>query len=174
MRAEFPVTKFHWRSRGAFIYTREEIVHAAPESVFAVVSGLGGERGWLFANVLWRLRGAIDRVLGGVGMSRRRRDPDALRVGDVVDFWRVENLHHPNFLRYAAEMKLPGKAWLQFQFNPVPDGTLLRSEAIFKTSGFLGALYWYAMYPVHVFLFTGMLRAIAVRAETRAPLVTQS
>jgi uncharacterized protein DUF2867 len=169
----FPVTKFRWRSRGAFIYTREEIVRAAPESVFGVVSGMGGQHGWLFANVLWRLRGAIDRALGGVGM-RRRRDPDHLRVGDVVDFWRVENLHYPTFLRYAAEMKLPGQAWLQFQFNPVPDGTLLRSEAIFKTNGFLGVLYWYAMYPVHVFLFTGMLHAIAARAETQAspvPLV---
>jgi hypothetical protein len=170
----FPITKFRWRSRGTLIYTREEIVHAQPARVFAVVEGLGGRRGWLFANFLWRWRGAIDRTMGGVGMSRGRRHPDHLQVGDVVDCWRVETLKAPWFIRYAAEMKLPGLAWLQFQFNDVPEGTLLRSEALFKPSGFLGDLYWWAMYPVHVFLFTGMLRAIAAEAERSAQIAVSA
>ncbi len=165
MNTEFPVTKSRWRSRGTRIYTRHEVVHASPACVYAVVETLGGRRGWLFADFLWQLRGALDRLMGGVGMSRERRDPDHMQVGDVVDFWRVESVKHPWFIRLAAEMKLPGQAWLQFQFNEVPDGTLLRSEALFKPSGLLGDLYWFALYPVHVFLFGGMLRAITAQAE---------
>ena len=165
VKTEFPVTKSRWQSRGSLIYTRHEIVRASPARVFAVVEGLGGHRGWLFANFLWQMRGALDRLVGGVGMSRGRRDPDRLQVGDVVDFWRVESLKHPWFIRLAAEMKLPGQAWLQFQFNEVPGGTLLRSEALFKPTGFFGDLYWLVLYPVHVFLFSGMLRAIAAQAE---------
>src|SRR5512146_265038 len=161
----FPITRYHWRSRGTLIYTRYEIVHAPPACVYAIVEGLGGRRGWLFANFLWRLRGGLDRLIGGVGMSRARRDPDHLQVGDVVDFWRVESIKYPWFIGMAAEMKVPGRAWLQFQFNEVPDGTMLRSEALFKPSGLFGMLYWWALYPVHVFLFTGMLRAITARAE---------
>lgn len=140
-------------------------MHAVPARVFTVVERLGGRRGWLFANFLWRWRGAVDRAMGGVGMGRGRRDPDSLRVGDVVDFWRVEALTYPTFIRFAAEMKLPGRAWLQFQFNNVPEGTLLRSEALFKPIGIPGRLYWAALYPLHVILFTGMLRAIRAEAE---------
>jgi hypothetical protein len=164
-RSSFPVTKSRWRTRGTLIYTRQEIVHVPAACVFSVVEGLGGRRGWLFANFLWRLRGTLDRAFGGVGMSRGRRDPDHLQVGDVVDFWRVESLNEPWFIRFAADMKLPGQAWLQFQFNDVPEGTLLRSEALFKPSGVFGKIYWWTMYPIHVFLFTGLLRAIASRAE---------
>ncbi len=165
MKSPFPVTKFRWRSRGTRIYTREEIVHAVPARVFAVVESLGGDRGWLFADLLWRWRGGLDRLVGGVGMSRQRRDPDSLQVGDIVDFWRVDSLKSPWFLRFSAEMKLPGQAWLQFQFNDVPEGTLLRSEALFKPQGLWGELYWWAMYPLHIILFTGMLRAIASQAK---------
>jgi uncharacterized protein YndB with AHSA1/START domain len=154
------------RERGTLVYMRELVVPAAADRVFRVVQGIGGQRGWMFANYLWRLRGNIDRWLGGVGMSRPRRDPDELCVGDVVDFWRVQALRRDRFIRFAAEMKLPGKAWLQFEFVPEAAGeTRLRSSALFKPDGMWGLLYWLALYPAHVFLFSGMLRAIAAAAE---------
>lgn len=163
------------RSRGCLIYTRQVLVRSAPARVFAVVEGLGGRRGWLFANFLWQLRGVADRALGGVGMSRGRRDPDSLRVADVVDFWHVEALHRDQFLRFAADMKLPGAAWLQFEMIPLEQGTLLRSQALFKPNGIWGDLYWALMYPAHVFIFSGLLRAIAKHAERNpAPILVES
>jgi hypothetical protein len=157
----------HWltRERQTLVYSRELFVNASAERVFAVVKGIGGERGWLFADFLWRWRARIDEWTGGVGMTRLRRDPDELRVGDVVDFWRVQEFQPNCFLRLKAEMKLPGRAWLQFRVEPAEVGSLLRSEALFKPDGILGDLYWGLLYPVHVFLFTGMLRAIAAAAE---------
>jgi hypothetical protein len=156
------------RLRGSLVYTREVAVRAAPDRVFAEVAAIGGERGWPFANFLWRWRGHIDRLLGGVGMRRPRRDPDQLRIGDVVDFWRVEALRPGRLIRFLAEMKLPGEAWLQFEFLPLASGeTLLRAAAVFKPRGFWGILYWVALYPVHVFLFGGMLRALADTTERR-------
>ncbi len=154
-------------SRGCLIYTRQLLVRTAPERVFAVVESIGGKHGWLFANFLWQMRGAMDRALGGVGMSRGRRDPESLRVADVVDFWHVEALHRDHFLRFAADMKLPGAAWLQFELEPTEDGTLLRSQALFKPNGIWGQVYWGLMYPAHVFIFSGLLRAIAKQAERR-------
>ncbi|HEX9120884.1 MAG TPA: DUF2867 domain-containing protein [Terriglobales bacterium] len=153
------------RERQTLVYSRELFVRAPAERVFAVVKGIGGERGWLFANFLWRWRARMDEWTGGIGMMRRRRDPDELRVGDVVDFWRVQEFQPNRFLRLRAEMKLPGRAWLQFHVEPAEHGALLRSEALFKPDGILGDLYWGLLYPIHVFLFSGMLRAIAAQAE---------
>ena len=153
------------RERHTLVYSSELFVRAPAERVFAVVKGIGGERGWLFADFLWRWRARMDEWAGGVGMTRQRRDPDELRVGDVVDFWRVQEYKPCRFLRLKAEMKLPGRAWLQFHLEPAEGGALLCSEALFMPNGILGDLYWAALYPVHVFLFNGMLRAIAARAE---------
>jgi hypothetical protein len=155
-----------FRERGSLVYARSLLVRAPAERTFGVVEGIGGDRGWLFADWLWQFRGIIDQWVGGVGMSRRRRDPDQLRVGDVLDFWRVRQLDRNRFLRLEAEMKLPGRAWLQFHFERGDEGTILRSEALFLPNGIFGHLYWAAFYPAHVFLFNGLLRAIAAAAES--------
>jgi hypothetical protein len=127
---------------------------------------LGGERGWLYANWLWRLRGIADRLVGGVGFRRGRRHPDEVRVGDALDFWRVEAVEPGRLMRLRAEMKLPGEAWLQFEARPRPDGkTLLVQTAFLAPKGLLGFLYWYGLYPFHGLIFGNLVRAIARRAE---------
>ena len=146
---------------------RQVRVAATPADVHAVYSGLGGKRGWLFMDWAWRIRGWVDRMLGGVGMRRGRRDRDNLRVGDALDFWRVEAMEPDRLLRLRAEMKVPGKAWLQFQAQPREDGgTQLSQTAFYAPKGLMGWLYWYLLYPVHALIFSGLIRAIAVRAES--------
>lgn len=147
---------------------RQRQVAASPAEVHAVYSGLGGKRGWLFMDWAWRIRGWMDRMLGGVGMRRGRRDPDKLRIGDALDFWRVEALEPDRLLRLRAEMKVPGKAWLQFQAQGRDGGlTLLSQTAFYAPKGLMGWLYWYLLYPVHALIFSGMIREISVRAEKR-------
>ena len=132
---------------------------------FAPIAGIGGERGWYFGTWLWRIRGAVDLLMGGVGMRRGRRDPDAPAVGDTLDFWRVE-VYEPNRrLRLAAEMKVPGRAWLEFEVVPDTGGAIVHQTAVFEPAGLFGRLYWYALLPVHAVIFGGMLRAIAQRAR---------
>jgi uncharacterized protein YbjT (DUF2867 family) len=152
---------------GLIIERRQVVVRAPPERVFAVVSGLGGATGWLRLNWAWRLRGLLDRVVGGVGMRRGRRHPHDLRVGDAVDFWRVEAVGPARLLRLRAEMKVPGRAWLEFKTrSDVGEHTVLTQTAYFAPRGLLGLLYWYALYPIHGVIFGGMIREIARRAET--------
>ena len=138
---------------------------APPTRVFGSICALGGDDGWLAGNWLWQLRGTIDRVLGGVGMRRGRRHPRHLLVGEPVDFWRVEALEPPHLLRLRAEMKLPGRAWLQFEVLPDGDGARVEQTAFFEPRGVLGHLYWYALLPFHRFLFPGLIRAVCARAE---------
>ncbi|MHC4938693.1 MAG: SDR family oxidoreductase [Planctomycetota bacterium] len=138
------------------------ICAASPSAVEATVQGIGGDRGWYFANWLWRIRGWLDLAVGGVGLRRGRRDPDHLRVGDTLDFWRVESTRP---LRLRAEMKLPGRAWLQFEVEPHPRGSRLTQTAIFDPVGLFGRIYWYALLPLHQVMFGGMLRNIE-RAAT--------
>ena len=146
---------------------RQLQVAASPAAVHAVYSGLGGTRGWLYMDWAWRIRGWVDRMLGGVGMRRGRRDRDNLRVGDALDFWRVEAIEPGRLLRLRAEMKVPGKAWLQFQAQARDDGgSLLSQTAFYAPKGLMGWLYWYLLYPVHALIFSGMIRAISVRAES--------
>lgn len=140
-------------------------VAAAPEQVFAVICALGGESGWPAGNALWQLRGVIDRLFGGVGMRRGRRHPRELRVGEPLDFWRVEALEAPTVLRLHAEMKLPGDAWLQFEVRPDAAGSVVEQTAFYDPRGLLGYLYWYAVLPFHRFAFPGLLAAIRERAE---------
>ena len=146
---------------------RQTEVAAPLEAVRDVVHSLGGGMGWLYADWLWRVRGWLDQRLGGVGMRRRCVRVIPLQPGDAVDFWRVQEAR-ANRLLLGAEMKLPGKAWLQFCFLPLPNGrTQLRSVASFEPRGLFGQLYWWSLYPLHQFIFNGMLRAIAKVAEAR-------
>jgi hypothetical protein len=112
-------------------------------------------------NWTWQLRGLVDRLVGGVGMRRGRRDPVEVRIGDALDFWRVEAVEPGSLLRLRAEMKVPGKAWLQFQAKGQLDGkTLLSQTAFFAPKGLFGWLYWYGLYPIHSLIFSGMIRKI--------------
>jgi hypothetical protein len=143
-------------------------VPADPAQVFAVFTGIGGKRGWYHSDFLWRMRGALDRLVGGVGMRRGRRDPDELRAGDALDFWRVESIEQDHSLRLRAEMKVPGRAWLVFEVIPDGDGfSKLMQTAVFEPLGLWGVLYWYALYPVHQIVFSGMIAAIGRRAVER-------
>jgi uncharacterized protein YbjT (DUF2867 family) len=147
---------------------REAPVAATPATVFAVVSGLGGSRGYPVCDWAWQVRGAFDRLVGGVGLRRGRRDPDEVRVGDALDFWRVEAVDAGRLLRLRAEMKVPGEAWLEFEIRPVDAGrTLLVQTAYFAPKGLGGLLYWYGLYPVHARIFSGMIHALAGEAGAR-------
>jgi hypothetical protein len=151
---------------GATILTDRQVVHtsATPEALFHVVCALGDDQGWLVGDWLWGLRGSIDRVVGGVGMRRGRRHPTELRVGDVVDFWRVEALEPARLLRLRAEMRLPGDAWLEWSILPEREGALLVQRAIFRPRGLFGRTYWYAVTPFHRFIFGRLARRVAQRA----------
>jgi uncharacterized protein YbjT (DUF2867 family) len=139
-------------------------VAATAAQAFTPIRRIGGERGWYYANFLWRLRGFVDLLAGGVGVRRGRRNPETLAVGDALDFWRVEAFEPDRRLRLAAEMKLPGRAWLEFEVTRDEGGTTIRQTAEFDPSGLSGLLYWYGIYPLHVLVFRGMLRGIAARA----------
>jgi uncharacterized protein YbjT (DUF2867 family) len=169
---ELPPEAGHWtfREQGMICDTRQTIIDAPAEEVFHLLNGAGGSNGWFFANILWRLRGWLDRLFGGVGMSRGRVNMRGLKEGDVVDWWRVERVEQDRMLLLRAELKLPGRAWLQFELVPQPRGrTLLRSRAWFQPRGLFGEVYWYALYPIHVFLFSGMMRAMKRAADRRSP-----
>jgi uncharacterized protein YbjT (DUF2867 family) len=143
--------------------SRSVAVPVSSAVAFRPIERLGGETGWYYGNWLWRSRGLIDLLFGGAGMRRGRRDPDRLSRGDTLDFWRVEEIEPGHLLRLAAEMRLPGRAWLQFEVEDSGFGSVVRQTAIFDPMGVLGHLYWYLLYPVHQFVFAGMLREI-VRA----------
>ena len=153
---------------GMIVDRRGRVVAAPPERVFAEVERLGGDAGWPYANVLWRIRGLVDRLVGGVGMRLGRRDPDHLRVGDALDFWRVEELRRPTLLRLRAEMKVPGRAWLQYEVTATEGGSRLVQTAFFEPKGLPGLVYWYALYPVHGLIFRGTVRVLAKRVVRRA------
>lgn len=144
-------------------------VRVPPAQAFAPIRRIGGRKGWYYGNWLWRLRGLLDLLWGGVGGGRGRRDAEALRVGDVVGFWRVEALEPDRRLRLRAEMKLPGRAWLEFQVEPDGEGAAIQQTAIFDPAGLLGLSYWYSTYVLHGFIFPGMLRRIAFAAEGGLP-----
>lgn len=146
---------------------RELLVAAPPAALFHVVTRLGGARGWLVWNWLWRVRGWLDQAVGGPGMRGRPQDPQGSRplyVDDVIDVWRVEAVDVPYRLTLRAEMRVPGQAWLEFRAEPAAAGTRFIQEARFAPAGLFGHLYWYAMVPAHLVLFPAMARAIADRA----------
>ena len=138
------------------------------DQVFPFVEAIGGDTGWYYGNWLWRMRGFLDLLVGGVGLRRGRRDPMRLRQGDTVDFWRVELLEPGRRLRLRAEMILPGRAWLEFEVEPDGSSCTLRQTAEFDPSGWMGHLYWYALFPLHGLIFGNMLKNIARAAEQSA------
>lgn len=154
---------------GMLLERHRSRVEATPERVFEVICGLGGDDGWPAGNALWQLRGLLDRACGGVGMRRGRRHPRELRAGDPLDFWRVEVVEAPHLLRLRAEMKLPGRAWLQFEVLPDAGGSLIEQTALYEPRGILGYLYWYSVRPFHRFVFPGLVRAVRDRAESPIP-----
>jgi uncharacterized protein YbjT (DUF2867 family) len=158
---------------GMIIEHRQLAVDAPAEAIFRAFTGLGGTRGWLYMNWAWRIRGAFDRLCGGVGLRRGRRDADSVRVGEALDFWRVEAVEPNHLMRLRAEMKVPGKAWLQFEVKAQEHDTrpLLSQIAFFAPKGLLGLVYWYALYPIHSMIFGGMIQRVAKRA---ADIATQS
>ena len=149
------------QKEGLLVDEREFSARCSPEVAFRTISCLGGETGWLYFDTLWRLRGLIDGLFGGVGFQRGRRRKQRLDVGDPLDFWRVEAYEEFHLLRLRAELKLPGKAWLQFRVvKQDGDCVIVHMSAIFDAFGFLGNLYWFGLWPFHQLLFNGMMRRL--------------
>lgn len=153
---------------GMYIETRQALLDLPPETVFRSYMGIGGERGWLYMDWAWEMRGWLDKAVGGVGLRRGRRHPDEVRAGESLDFWRVEEVEQNRLLRLRAEMKLPGKAWLEFRSEPQNGKTLFTVTAYFAPYGLFGFLYWYAMWIPHRFIFDGLTNRIASRARVLA------
>jgi hypothetical protein len=152
-------------SAPALVDARETVVAASAAAAFTPIRRIGGERGWYCADTLWRMRGWLDLLAGGVGMRRGRRDAESCVPGDPIDFWRVAAYEPDHLLRLEAEMKVPGRAWLEFTVDPVTQTTTrIRQVARFEPSGLLGRLYWYSLLPAHAIVFSGMLRSIGTRA----------
>ena len=146
-------------------------VPVSAHQAFAPIRRIGGRTGWYFGNTLWRIRGLIDLMLGGVGMRRGRPDPETPFPGSTLDFWRVENYEPGRRLRLFAEMRVPGRAWLEFRAEPAGSSTILSQLAQFEPRGFRGVLYWYLLYPLHEVMFRGMLRSIAAAALRAEPVI---
>jgi uncharacterized protein YbjT (DUF2867 family) len=154
------------RHGSRLIDSRTLRVPVAPEHAFAPIQRIGGETGWYKGALLWRLRGLLDVLVGGPGLRRGRRDPVGVKVGDTIDFWRVEAFEQNRLLRLGAEMKVPGRAWLQFEVSPDPGGgSIVTQTAIFHPAGLFGLVYWYALWPFHGHIFGGMLKNMAAAMQ---------
>ncbi|WP_237522540.1 DUF2867 domain-containing protein, partial [Streptomyces sp. SID1328] len=159
---------------GGSLYTdeRETVVDAPLDRLWRVIEGVGGDNGWYSFPLAWSLRGWMDRAMGGVGLRRGRRDAERLRVGDSLDFWRVEEIEPGHLLRLRAEMRLPGLAWLEMYAEPYGEGrSRYRQRALFHPRGLLGQAYWWSVSPFHEIVFGGMARNIA-RAAVHGPVPT--
>jgi uncharacterized protein YbjT (DUF2867 family) len=143
---------------------RHTVVAVEPARAFAAIERIGGKHGWYACDWLWTLRGWMDRAIGGPGMSRGRRDPDKLVTGDVLDCWQVELCEPPRRLRLAAEMKMPGRGWLEFEVVPRDGDVTIHQTAVFDPRGLGGLVYWYAIWPLHELVFRNMLAGIVRRA----------
>lgn len=145
--------------------SREVSVNCSTDRAFRPIRRIGGKTGWYYGDWLWQVRGFLDLLFGGVGVRRGRRDPEMLQVGDTLDFWRVEAFEQNKRLLLAAEMKLPGRAWLEFAVEEKGKTSLIRQTAIFDPIGVAGLMYWYVLYPVHKLMFGKMLQAIAATCQ---------
>jgi uncharacterized protein YbjT (DUF2867 family) len=148
------------------VFTRSVQVDSSASQAFAPIQRIGGSTGWYYGNWFWLLRGLLDMARGGVGLRRGRRDPRDLRVGDTVDFWRVERFEPGHLLRLRAEMKIPGRLWLQFEVVRRHQRCQVRQTTIFDAAGSVGLVYWYAFYPLHRRVFAGMLAGIERATRT--------
>jgi uncharacterized protein YbjT (DUF2867 family) len=153
---------------GMFIERRQVFLDLEPETVYRAYTGVGGTRGWLYMDWAFIVRGWMDKAIGGVGLQRGRRNPDEIRVGEALDYWRVEEVEPNRRLLLRAEMKVPGKAWFEFKSDPQNGKTLLTVTAYFASRGLFGFLYWYAFWIPHRFLFDGLIRRLASRAHVLA------
>jgi len=155
-----------WAGGSLYVDARHSVVRASPAALWRVIEGIGGETGWYSFPAAWAVRGLLDRLAGGVGLRRGRRDPRHLLIGDALDFWRVETIEPGALLRLRAEMKLPGRAWLELSVSQDPDGlTTYRQRAIFRPRGLAGHAYWRSISPFHGIVFGGMLKNITAAAE---------
>ncbi|GHD82561.1 uncharacterized protein YbjT (DUF2867 family) [Salinibacterium amurskyense] len=156
-----------WTGHTVYTDLRERATPASAEALWAVVEGIGGENGWYSFPLAWALRGWLDKLVGGVGLRRGRRHPTTLNTGDALDFWRVESIERGHSLRLRAEMKLPGRAWLELGVEDRgEDGAFYRQRAVFFPSGLGGRLYWAAILPFHGVIFSGMVNRIVAAAES--------
>ncbi|MAV64905.1 MAG: SDR family oxidoreductase [Pelagibacteraceae bacterium TMED124] len=151
---------------GMIIETRRININSNSSNVFEYICSIGGEKGWLYADFLWIVRGYIDLLFGGVGLRRGRRHPFKLKQGDALDFWRVEKITKNKLLRFKAEMKLPGQAWLEYKILNKKNSCQLIQKAYFMPTGLLGLIYWYTLYPLHKIIFRGLVRAIKKSVES--------
>jgi uncharacterized protein YbjT (DUF2867 family) len=156
-----------WSGGSLYVDCRERATGASATDVFRVVEGIGGENGWYSWALAWSVRGWLDRLVGGVGLRRGRRDPNRLQIGESLDWWRVEEVEPGRLLRLRAEMRLPGTAWLEFSVTAAAGrtGSVIRQRAVFHPHGLPGHAYWWAIKPFHGVVFGGMLRNIAKAAE---------
>jgi uncharacterized protein YbjT (DUF2867 family) len=162
-----------WSGGTAYTDNRERPVNAAPADLWRVIEAIGGEHGWYSFPLAWSVRGWLDRLVGGVGLRRGRRDPHRLHVGEALDFWRVEEIVPGDLLRLRAEMRLPGRAWLEMRACPDGEGhSRYRQRAVFLPRGLAGHAYWASVWPFHAVVFGGMARNIA-RAAERGPVPHQ-
>jgi uncharacterized protein YbjT (DUF2867 family) len=154
-----------WAGGSLYVDERTRATSASPEQLWRVVEGIGGDTGWYSFPLAWEVRGWLDRLVGGVGLRRGRRDPHRLFVGDALDFWRVEDRAAGRLLRLRAEMRLPGLAWLEFHVEHDGGATVLRQRATFAPHGLAGHVYWWAIAGFHGIVFGGMIRGITSQAE---------
>ena len=149
---------------GMIVESRKILINATPEKIYMFLCSIGGDRGWLYANFLWVIRGYIDLLLGGVGLRRGKRNQTKINQGDALDFWRVERIESNKLIRLKAEMKLPGVAWLEYKID---DNSNLIQTAYFAPKGLLGLTYWYSLYPIHKIIFRGLLNSIKLNVEKK-------
>jgi uncharacterized protein YbjT (DUF2867 family) len=157
-----------WAGGSLYVDKRVAEVDAEPADLWRIVEGIGGVNGWYSWPLAWQARGWIDRLVGGVGLRRGRRDPSRLRSGDAVDFWRVDEVEPGRLLRLRAEMRLPGLAWLELRVDPTGDGSTYTQRAVFWPRGLAGHIYWWSVAPFHRLVFGGMARNIAAAATRSA------
>ena len=155
----------NWAGQTVYVDSRQRHSSVAPEHVWKVIEGIGGKNGWYSLPMAWAIRGVLDKTVGGAGLTRGRRNPTTLFTGDVVDWWRVELLERGSLLRLRAEMRVPGKAWLELRVDPDGAGSLYRQRALYFPKGLGGKLYWWLIAPFHGLIFPSMAKNIIKNAS---------